>query len=557
MAESLQTETEGRVRAATRALRDVFRSPALRRLQLAWIGSILGAWAYIVALGVYAYDQGGPAAVGVVGLIRFLPAAILAPFTSSLVDRFSRVKVMVWSDIVRAGLMFGAAATIAADGAAPIVYALVALSAVASTVFRPAKSALLPTLVATPGELTAANAASSTLESVAMFLGPALGGALLAVSSPSVVFAANGLAFLWSATLVFGLRAYEPARARVARDTSRPVVSTLMAGISTIVHEQALRTLVGLYGAQTLVAGAVNVLVVVAAFELLDLGEAGVGLLYAALGIGGLLGGFLALVLAVRGRLARDFAVGLALFGLPLALIGGLPTAFVAVVALVVVGIGNSLVDVNALTIMQRAVPDAVLGRALGALDGLMLATLGLGALLAPVLVDAVGVKAALVITGAILPMLALLTRPRLRAIDVDADVPDATVVLRGVPLLGVLPEPVLERLALDSATAMFPAGATIVREGDPGDRFYVVSSGIVGILDKELGPGEAFGEIALLRDVPRTATATAITDVSVVTLERGPFVAAVTGHAPSAAEADTLIAARLGSLSSRGSASV
>jgi MFS family permease len=557
MPESLQTETEGRARAAMGALRDVFRSPALRRLQLAWIGSILGAWAYIVALGVYAYDQGGPAAVGVVGLIRFLPAAILAPFTSSLVDRFSRVGVMVWSDVSRAALMFCAAATIAAGGPAPIVYALVALSAVASTVFRPAKSALLPALVATPGELTAANAASSTLESAAMFLGPALGGALLAVSSPSVVFAANGLAFLWSASLVFGLRAYDPARVRIADDTSRRVVSTLTAGISTIVHEPALRILVGLYGAQTLVAGAVNVLVVVAAFQLLDLGEAGVGLLYAALGIGGLLGGFLALVLAVRGRLARDFAIGLALFGLPLALIGGLPTAFVAVVALGVVGIGNSLVDVNALTIMQRAVPDAVLGRALGALDGLMLATLGLGALLAPVLVDAVGVKAALVATGALLPVLALLTRPRLRAIDVAADVPDATALLRGVPLLGVLPEPVLERLARDSAIAAFPAGATIIREGEAGDRFYVVSSGTVGILGREFGPGEGFGEIALLRDVPRTATATAVTDVSLVALERAPFVAAVTGHAPSAAEAETVIAARLGSLSARSSSSV
>jgi MFS family permease len=557
VAESLQTETEGRTRGALRALAAVFSNPALRRLQLAWIGSILGAWAYIVALGVYAYDQGGPAAVGLVGLIRFLPAAVLAPFTSSLVDRFSRVKVMVWSDVVRAALMIGAAATIAADGPAPIVYALVAFSAIASTVFRPAKSALLPALVTSPGELTAANAASSTLESVGMFLGPALGGALLAISSASVVFAANGLAFVWSAALVFGLRAYEPARVPVARDAGRSVVSTVMAGISTIVREQALRTLVGLYGAQTLVAGAVNVLVVVAAFRLLDLGEAGVGLLYAALGVGGLLGGFVAVVLAAHGRLARDFSIGLALFGLPLALIGGLSTAFVAVVALGIVGIGNSLVDVNALTIMQRAVPDAVLGRALGALDGLMLATLGLGALLAPVLVDAVGVKAALVATGALLPVLALLTRPRLSAIDGAAAVPEATGLLRAVPLLAVLPEPVLERLALESGAATYPAGATILREGDPGDLFYVVSSGTVRILDKEFGPGEAFGEIALLRDVPRTATATAVTDVALVTLDRAPFVAAVTGHAPSAAEADTLIAARLGSLSARNSSSV
>ena len=554
---TLETEAEGRIRAATRALHDVFASPVLRRLQLAWIGSILGGWAYIVALGVYAYDQGGAAAVGLIGVIRLVPAAILAPFTSSLADRLPRVTVRVWSDVLRAVLMFASAATIAADGPAPVVYALVTVAAVVGTLFRPAQSAILPALVTSPGQLTAANVASSTLESVGMFLGPALGGILLAVSSASLVFVANGLTFVWSAALVIRLRSHEPPRVREPRETARPGLSSLLAGISTIVHEPNLRTLVGLYGAQTLVAGAVNVLVVVAAFQLLDLEEAGVGLLYAAIGVGGLIGGFVALVLAARGRLARDFAIGLALFGLPLALMGGLPTSFVAVVALAIVGIGNSIVDVNALTIMQRAVPDAVLGRALGALDGLLLATLGLGSLLAPVLVGLVGAEWSLVITGALLPVLALLSRPRLRAIDVASAVPAATGLLRRVPILAALPEPVLERLARESADASFPAGATIVREGDPGDRFYVVSSGTVGILGREFGPGEAFGEIALLRDVPRTATATAVTDVSLVTLERGPFVAAVTGHAPSTAEAETLIAARLGSLSARGSSSV
>jgi CRP-like cAMP-binding protein len=152
---------------------------------------------------------------------------------------------------------------------------------------------------------------------------------------------------------------------------------------------------------------------------------------------------------------------------------------------------------------------------------------------------------------------LALLTRPRLSAIDARAAIPEATELLRRVPILAALPEPVLERLAREAAPASYPAGTTIVREGDAGDRFYVVSAGRVAILGRELGPGEAFGEIALLRDVPRTATATAVTDVSLVTLERAPFVAAVTGHAPSAAEADTLIAARLGSLSARNSSSV
>jgi MFS family permease len=554
MGDAAATEAEGRAKASLRALGAVFSSPSLRRLQLAWVGSILGGWAYLVALGVYAYDQGGAAAVGFVGLIRFIPGAIVAPFAATLVDRYSRVAVMIASDVVRLVLMLGAAAVIASDGPAPVVYALVALTTISGTVFRPAKAALLPSLVASPAELTAANVASSTLESVGTFLGPALGGLLLAVSDPAVVFAVNGATFLWSALLVIGLRGLEQPRERppqaVAPGEDDEAADGILAGIATIVGEPNLRTLVGLYAAQTLVAGALNVLVVVTAFELLDLDEAGVGLLYAAVGVGGLVGGFVALVLSTRGRLARDFAIGLALFGLPLAIVGGLPFAFVAVVALGVLGIGNSIVDVNALTIMQRAVPDAVLGRALGALDGLLIGTLGLGAIVAPVLIDLVGPEAALVVTGAVLPVLALLTRPRLRAIDRASSVPESTELLRGVGLLSALPEPVLERLARDAIPVEVRAGVPVLREGEPGDRFYVVRSGTVSILGRAFGPGEGFGEIALLRDVPRTATALAVTDVGLVALERDSFVAAVTGHAPSAATADTVIAARLGSLS-------
>jgi MFS family permease len=548
------SDSEGRARAALGALRDVLSSPALRRLQLAWMGSILGNWAYLVALGVYAYEQGGAAAVGLVGVIRLIPAAIAAPFTASLADRFPRVGVMVASDLVRFALMLAAAATIAVDGPAPLVYAIVALSTIATTVFRPAQAALLPALVRSPAELTAANVASSTLESVGTFLGPALGGLLLAVTSPEVVFAANAGTFLWSAALVVGLRRFEPPRVAKSApgEDGTGEREGVLAGVTTIVREPTLRTLVGLYAAQTLVAGAMNVLVVVTSFELLGLDEAGVGLLYAAVGVGGLVGGFIALLLASSGHLARDFAVGLALFGLPLALIGGVPISVVAVVGLAILGIGNSIVDVNALTIMQRAVPDAVLGRALGALEGLLLATLGLGALAAPILIELVGPEAALVATGALLPLLAVLTRPRLRALDRTTSAPDATALLRGVPMLAALPESVLERLAREAVPATFPAGHVILREGEPGARFYIVEKGQVAILGRTFGPGDGFGEIALLRDVPRTATATAVTDAELVALEREPFVAAVTGHAPAAAAADTLVAARLGALSAR-----
>lgn len=546
---SAGTDRDERGRAALRAVRDVLASPALRRLQLAWLGSILGNWAYLVALGVYAYEQGGAAAVGLVGVIRLIPGALAAPFTSALADRYPRVWVMIGSDLIRCALMLAASATIATDGPAPVVYVLVGLTTIATTVFRPAQSALLPALVRSPAELTAANVASSTLESAGTFLGPALGGMLLAVSSAEVVFAANAASFLWSAILVLGLRRLEPPREREAAQERAPG-SGVLAGISTIVQEPSLRLLVGLYTAQTLVAGALNVLVVVTSFELLGLDEAGVGLLYAAVGVGGLIGGFVALLLSSSGHLARNFAVGLALFGIPLALIGGAPIAVVAVAGLAVLGIGNSIVDVNALTIMQRAVPDAVLGRALGAMQGLLLGGLGMGALVAPLLIELIGPEASLVVTGCVLPVLALLTRPRLQALDRTTAAPEATALLRGVPLLAALPEPVLERLAREATPVRVQAGIPIVREGEPGDRFYVVRTGRVSILGRTFGPGESFGEIALLRDVPRTATAVAVTDVELVALEREPFVAAVTGHAPSASAADTVIAARLGSLS-------
>ena len=213
---SAGTDRDERGRAALRAVRDVLASPALRRLQLAWLGSILGNWAYLVALGVYAYEQGGAAAVGLVGVIRLIPGALAAPFTSALADRYPRVWVMIGSDLIRCALMLAASATIATDGPAPVVYVLVGLTTIATTVFRPAQSALLPALVRSPAELTAANVASSTLESAGTFLGPALGGLLLAVSSAEVVFAANAASFLWSAILVLGLRRLEPPREREA-----------------------------------------------------------------------------------------------------------------------------------------------------------------------------------------------------------------------------------------------------------------------------------------------------------------------------------------------------
>ncbi len=539
---------KARISDSTRAFGQVFANPDLRRLQLAWAGSLIGNWSYFIALAIYAYDQGGAGAVGVVSVIRMIPAAIASPFLAGLADRYSRKLVMIVADVIRAGLMVAAALTIWQGWSAYIVYAIVGISTVAGTAFRPAQAALLPHLARTPAELTAANVASSTLESVGAFVGPALGGILLAVTSIETVFAVNALSFVWSALLVLAVRGGSTPAPGEAEEHDHLPADGVMAGFRELLGNRDLLVLSGLYTSQTLVAGALMVLIVVSALELLGVQSAGVGYLNGALGVGGLVGGFVALVLATRGRLAADFGIGLALFGLPLVLIGVTSSVPVALVALALVGLGNSIVDINALTIMQRAVPNDVLARVLGVLEGVLIGALGVGGLLAPVLIHFAGIRWALILTGLLLPVLALAATGSLRSIDRRTAAPIHLELLRTIDLLGALPTATLESLAGSLIEIALPAGTEIVTEGEAGDRYYVVASGEASVEGKTLGRGSGFGEIALLRDVPRTATVTASSDVTLLALERDEFVAAVTGHEPAMATADELIAARLGS---------
>ena len=187
---------------STGALRGVFANPNLRRVQLAFAGAVLGQYAYSIAVSVYAYLQGGATAVGIVSFARLIVAAAVAPFAASLADRFRRERVMLASDLVRAGLVAAAAVCIFVEGPPIIVYVLATLTTIGGTVFRPAEAALLPTLARTPQELAAANVASSSFDSIGSFVGPAIGGLLLAVTGPGVVIAAMAVCFLWSALLV-------------------------------------------------------------------------------------------------------------------------------------------------------------------------------------------------------------------------------------------------------------------------------------------------------------------------------------------------------------------
>jgi MFS family permease len=514
---------------SSRAFRDVFDNPGLRRLQLAWAGSLLGTWAYGVAVVVYAFEQGGATAVGVVGLARWLAAAAASPFAAMLGDRFERRVVMVCSDLARAALIGCAAVAVYSDAPAIVVYLLSGLVSISATAFRPAQAALVPSLARTPEELTAANVSASAIESIGIFLGPALGGLLLAASGPSLVFVVTSALLVWSALLLTGVKPVAAAEPKQVREAGS-VVDELLAGFKTVARERRLRLLVGLFSAQTFVDGMLNVLIVVIALDLLDVGNAGVGFLNSAVGIGGLLGALAAA-----------------------ALVAIWPNQAFALVLLAIVGIGNTLVDVSGMTLLQRSAPEEVLARVFGVLESLLLLTTGLGAVFAPLLLNWIGTRGALIVAGALLPLLVVPAWPRLTAIDRAATVSgDRLDALRANPIFAPLPEATLEQLGAALDEVSIPAGAEVMHQGDRGDRFYLIRSGtfdveVDGKQAQHLGPGDSFGEIALLRDIPRTATVRAQGNADVYALERQEFLKAVTGFGPSLSAAEGVIGMRMG----------
>jgi MFS family permease len=539
-----------RLRESGAAFAAVFANRDLRLVQLSWAGSVTAYWVFIVALSLFAYEQGGAAAVGLVGLLRVLPAVVASPFAAVLGDRYPRQRVLVAVNVART-VAIGVAAALAFLDAPPVtVYLLAGVVGMLQSIFRPTQSALLPLLARAPEELTASNLVLTTIEALGVFMGPAVGGLLLATTSTDTVLAVSSVAFLASALLVSGIRVEREVPPGFARE---PWVGRMFAGFSTIWRDANLRVIVLLYGAQTLVAGALNVLIVVSALELLDLGKAGIGFLNSAVGVGGLIGGLAAAMLVGRQRLASDFGIGLVLWGIPIALIGIYPEAPVALILLGIVGVGTILVDVSGITLLQRSVPDEVLTRVMGVVQSVFVGTLGLGAILAPLLIDALGIRGALVATGALLPVLAALLWRRLSTMDARG--PSLRLgLVREIPLLRPLPPATAEQLATSLVPVRVSAGEDVFRQGDSGDRFYLVDSGeVVVSVDgqpvQRLGRGGYFGEIALLRDVPRTATVTAETDTELLALERDEFIAAVTGHAPSAEVANAVIASRLGGL--------
>ena len=540
-------------------VRTVLRSAALRRLELAYLLWAFGGWSTWVAVVVYAYGRGGAGEAGIVAFVELAPALVLAPAVAALGDRFPRAIVLVGSYAAQCLFMAAAAAAIAAGASALVVYALATLTATTVTFTRPVHASLMPELVASPEDLTAANVVSGMADSIGVLAGPLGAGLLVGAGGPGAVFAAAAVGTLVASAVTLGLarsarrvaplvEAGEPGAARSARG--------LMAdGLRAIAADRRLLAVIVIGSWATFLVGALDILYAVLAIDLLELGGGGVGFIGAVGGVGAIAGSAGGLVLVGQERLGLALGLSGLLFGGSIAAVSVLSGVPVAVVVLVVLaGMGSGLTYVGAQTLIQRLAGDDVMSRVFGVLQGLMMGSTALGALSVPLIIEIVGERGAFAVAGLSLPAVVLIAGRTILAGDVadPARVADLRL-LRGVPMLAPLSAPVLERLAGAVIRTVHADGETILREGDAGDRFHVVAAGEVrvsvrGRTTRILGPGAGFGEIALIRDVPRTATVVAVGDVELVGIDRGPFLDALTGQPRSRLIATGLVDDRLAS---------
>ncbi len=533
-------------------LRIVLRDRDLRRVVGAFLGFNLADWARWLALLVYAYQRGGAAEAGVVSLIQLVPAAIAAPFIATLGDRYPRERVLLLAYVSQAILMGATGVALVSGSPAPVVYGFAVLAIIATSLTRPAHASLLPSLVDSPQALTAANVASSWMEAVGILVGPLVAGFLIEAEGSGVVLLAAAAVMAIGAIAVAGVHA-TTAAGTSGLGSTKPAVAELAGGFAALRRLPGPRTVVLVLGAAAVLWGAIDVLNVALALDVMGLGSTGAGVLGAALGIGGILGSSAAASLVGRPRIARAFVLGLLAWGLPLLAIAIAPVPIVAVAALAAAGAGRSVMDVAGRILLQRATPDEVLTRIFGVLEGSFLGAFGLGSIAVAWVIAARGPQAALVVAGLWLPAIALLAWRSLRTVDLASTVPsERLALLRGIPMLAPLAPATLERLARALVPVSVAAGDPVFRQGDVGDRFYVVAEGSAEIriddaVVRREGRGAAFGEIALLRDIPRTATVLAATDLELMALERDDFLEAVTGLAISSERAEALVSARLG----------
>jgi CRP-like cAMP-binding protein/predicted MFS family arabinose efflux permease len=515
--------------------RQAWAIPALRQVVLAFHAVTLGEWVLGTAVAISVYDTGGAVAVGLVGF-RFAPAALASLATALLGERFGRRRVLTGTALVRASIALAVAGALLAQMPFGVVLALVWIDAAAGSAYRPAQAGLLPALVATPAQLTAAAVLASNAKTSGQVLGAVLGGVLLAtLTAPAAVTVAvvlYGVAAVLTALAARG----RPRRARSDRGSPRKHVLRMLAGMRALKGDRETRRIAAWSCARSLIRGLWASLGIVASLTILGMGEPGFGLLMAAAGAGTVVSIPLTSALVGRRLLARPFAVGLALCCLPITAIAVISDPAVALVLMVAWGVGMTLADVGAQALLNRVVAPSQLARVVGLMESAKLLAEGLGSLLALALVAMLGVRGAMIGGGLAVFALLLADLRGFWAIDHRAvgRVKLLELVTR-VPLFASLRVDRLEAVVAPLVSVNVPAGQDVIRQGEPGTRWYLVSDGeleivVDGNVINRAERGDSFGALGLLRDEPHSATVRAICDVTLLALERADFLLAVTG---------------------------
>ena len=531
------------------ALASVARNRDLRIAQLSSFAAWSGEFLFITVTTVYAFEQDGAKGAALISFLRVLPAAIALPLVGALADRLSRRALLLAATLARA-LTVGGAAVAAGAGQTVLAYVLITASTVSHAAYRPTLGAMLPSLCTSPEELAGSNAVRSVLDGLAALIGPLIAAGLLAAFSPAAGFGAV-TALSAVSLLLAGLLRYEASPLDRSAQR-RSVLADIWDGVRELRRSKHGSTVVALGILQCLVRGALTVFAVIVAVNLTGLGNAGVGVLWAGFGVGGLVAAFASLGAAGSSRLGTIFGTGVAVWGVPLIVCGLLTQSFVAVAAFTVIGAANALVDVSGFTLLQRVVPDQMLTRVLALAEAVFALATAVGSLIVPPIDSGLGHSGALIATGCLLPAAVVLAYAQLRDIDLHIGVSSERIaLLRRVGMLRLLPIPAIESLARGVTMAQFSTGTDVVRQGDVGDDFYVIESGRMSLIDDgrafgELGPGDSFGELALLRAAPRAITVRAAEDSTLAVVPGGRFVAAVGGFSSTSSAAEAVMSQNL-----------
>jgi predicted MFS family arabinose efflux permease len=524
--------------------RTVLRRRDARLLFGGLLVSATGSWAYNVALLAFVFERTGSLGwVAAAGLGRFVPALVFSAYGGVVAERFERVRLMLASDL--ACMVWQAALALVAvlDGPVTLAIALAGLTAISNIVYAPAVEATLPQIAA-EDDLAAANALNATIENVTIVAGPAIGAALLSLGSPALAFAVNAATFAVSALLVASMRTRSQPVDVTDAGRAGPLAQ-MTAGARAIVSNPTVRLLVGFSVLASFVYGTDTALLVKVADERLGMGADGFGLLLAGQGIGGVLMALAVNRLAAAPRLGVIILAGIAVYCLPTALLTVVDVPAVAVALMVLRGAGTLVVDVMAVTALQRTVPGDLLARVFGVFFAFVLGAISLGTLIVPPLVALLGLDAALLVMGFGPPALGVLAYPALARMDRVAaarvaELAPRIAVLERLGIFSAAGRAALERLAAACTDVAVPAGAAIVREGDRADALFVLVSGSVEVtargeaggeeqLLRTMPAGSYFGEIGLLEGIPRTATVTAAQPCTLLRLDGDAFLEALT----------------------------